>query len=88
VSFVAGVEKFTLAIWRDGEDLSFVSGGDVESPVWPECQIPDVFCFGIEENGFFAGPRYAVNLAIGRSADIESAFGVEGDGLRIQVRAA
>ena len=82
VRFVAGVEEFALAVGGDGENLAFVAGGDVKSAVGAECEVPDVFRFGIEEDGFFAGRRNAIDLAVGRSGDVESAFGVEGDRLR------
>src|SRR6266403_2105593 len=83
VSFVAGVEEFTLAVGRDRKDLSFVTGGDVESAVGSEREIPNIFCFGIEENGLLSRSRDPVNLAVGRSADIKSAFGIEADGPKI-----
>src|SRR5437773_2455656 len=86
VRFVAGVEKLAFAVGPDGEDLSFVTGGDIKSSVGRKSEVPDVFRFGFEENGFLAGSRDPVNLAVGRSADIESAFGVKGDGLRGEIR--
>src|SRR5258708_13130819 len=77
VRFVAGVKEFALAIGGDGEDLAFVTSGDVESSVGCECEVPDIFRLGIEENGFFAGSGDAVNLAISRSADLHTAFTVQ-----------
>jgi len=50
VGFVAGVEKFTLAVRGNGEDLTLVAGGDVESSVGRKREVPDVFCFWVEEN--------------------------------------
>ena len=84
--FVAGVEKLAFAVGPDGEDLSFVTGGDIKSSVGRKSEVPDVFRFGFEENGFLAGSRDPVNLAVGRSADIQSAFGVKGDSLRGEIR--
>ena len=52
MGFVAVVEEFALTVWRHGEDLAFVSGGDVENAVGAEHEVPDVFRFGIEEDGF------------------------------------
>src|SRR5690348_6744547 len=82
VSFVAGIEDFALAVGRDSEDLSLVAGGNVKSAVRRKREIPDVFCLGVEENGFFAVRRDFVNLAVGRSANIQRAFRIEGNGLR------
>ena len=85
VSFVAGVEEFALAVGRDSEDLPLVTGGDIESPIGRKSEVPDVFGFGIEEHGFLARRRNPVNLAVGRSADVKSAFGVKDNGLRGKV---
>src|SRR5216683_5333637 len=84
--FVAGVEEFTFAVGRDGEYLTFVTSSDIEGSVGRKGQVPDVFCFGIEENGLLAGSRDSINLAVGGSADVERAFGVKGDGLCGEVR--
>src|SRR6266852_315564 len=65
VRFVAGVEEFALAVRRNGEDLAFVAGGDVQRAIGCEGQIPNVFCFGVEEDVFFTGGRDAINLAVG-----------------------
>src|SRR4029077_14373415 len=85
MSLVAGVEEFAFAFGRDGEDLSFVTGGDIKSSVGRKSEVPDVFCFRIEENGFLAGGRNFVNIAVGRCADIKSAPGVKSDGLGREV---
>src|SRR4029077_20506556 len=42
VGFIAGVEKFALAVRTDGKDLAFVASGDVERAVRAEREIPDV----------------------------------------------
>ena len=42
----------------------------------------DVFCLGIEENGFFAGGGDAIDLAVRGSAYIKISLGIESDGLR------
>ena len=81
MSLVAGVEEFTLAVGRDGEDLAFVACGYVEHAIGAESDVPNVFCFGIEEDGFFAGRGDAIDLAVGGCSDVKRAFGVEGDGL-------
>src|SRR5258708_4060473 len=81
MSFVAGVRKFTFAVMRNRKELSFVTCSDVESAIGRKREVPDVFGFGIEENGLLAGRRDTVDLAIGRSADVQNAFGVKGDGL-------
>src|SRR5258708_23863459 len=78
---VTGVEQLALAVWRDSENLPFVAGGYIQSAVRSKREIPDVFGLGIEEDSFFAGGRYAINLAVGRRGDIQRTFGVEGDGL-------
>ena len=81
MGFVAGVEEFALSVGSDGENLAFVAGGDVENAVGAERDIPDIFCFGIEEDGFFARDGDAIDLAVRGSGNVESAFGVEGDRL-------
>src|SRR5580700_349224 len=85
MGFVAGVEKFALAVGGDGEDLALVACGYVENAVGAESEVPNVFCFGIEEDGFFAGRGDAIDLAVGGSGHIEHASGVEDDRLGHQI---
>jgi len=85
VSLVAGVEEFALAVGRDGEDLAFVACGYVENAIGAESDVPDVFCFGIEEDRFFTGRGDAIDLAVGGSGHIERAAGVEGHRLGYEV---
>ncbi len=85
MSFVAGIEKLALSVGRDGEDLTFVAGGDVQRAVGCEGEIPDVFCFWVEEDQLFAGRRDAIDLAVGRGADVERSLGVEGNRLRREI---
>ena len=65
--------------------MSFVAGGDKERAIRGKSKIPNVFGLGIEEDRLFARRRDTVNLAVGRSSDIECAFSVEGDSLRNQI---
>jgi hypothetical protein len=81
VGFVAGIKEFAFTIGGDREDLAFVAGGDVKNAVGAESDVPDVFCFGIEEDRFFAGRGDAIDLPVGRSGDVQSAFGVESNRL-------
>ncbi len=60
VGFVAGVKELAFAVGRNGEDLALVASGDVKGTVGSEGEIPDVFGFGVEEDGFFAGQMYLV----------------------------
>src|ERR1700693_1993458 len=46
---------------------------------------PRCISFGIERTGFLLGSKNPVNLAVGRSADVKSAFGVKSNGLRGEV---
>src|SRR5258706_376716 len=55
--------------------------GDVDGAVGGDGDIPNIFCFGMEEKGLLPRSRDPVNLAAGRSADIKAALGVKGDGL-------
>src|SRR5262249_34775548 len=82
VCFLAGLEKLALAVWGHLDNLSLVPSRDVQRAVRSKFEVPDVFGFGIEEDGLFPGRGNAVDLAIGRGADIERAFAVKGDGLR------
>src|SRR6266699_2376150 len=67
--------------------MGFIAGIEESTfAVGRKGEVPDVFCLGIEENGFVTRSSNSVNLAVGRSADIESAFGVKGNGLRGEVR--
>ena len=86
VRFIAGVEKFTLAIGGYSEELPLISRGHIKRAIGTESQVPDVFRFRIEENRLFAGSGNFVNLAVGRSAHIKRAFGIESNGLRGEVR--
>ena len=86
VRLVARIKQFALAVGRHGKKLTFVTRGDVKCPIRGKGQIPDVFCFGVKENGLLAGCRNLVDLAVRRSADVKRAFRVEDDGLRRQVR--
>src|SRR5262249_23462003 len=79
VRFVAGVEEFAFAAWCDGENLTFVAGCDIQSPVRSKSEIPDVFCFRLEENGFFASCRDFVDFTVGRSRDVKCALRIEGN---------
>src|SRR5258707_6700557 len=79
--FVAAIEKFALAIRRDSEDLPLIAGCDEESAVRAKSEIPDVFRFRVEEDGFFARRGNAIDLAVRRRGYIKRAFGVEGNGL-------
>src|SRR6266852_5412978 len=83
--FVAGIEKFALAIRRDSKNLPLVAGRDEESAVRAEREIPDVFRFWIKEDGFFAGCGNAIDLAVRRRGHIKHAFGVEGNCLRDEI---
>src|SRR6267154_162772 len=83
--FVAAIEKFTLAIRRDTENLPLISGCDEESTVRAKSEIPDVFRFRIKEDGFFAGWRNAIDLAVRRRGHIKHGFGVEGNCLRDEI---
>src|SRR6266853_2942793 len=83
--FVAAIEKFALAIRRHSEDLPLIAGCDEESAVRAKSEIPDVFRFRIKEDGFFAGWRNAIDLAVRRRGHIKHAFGVEGNGLRDEI---
>ncbi len=55
MSFVAGVEKFALAVGSYGEDLPLIACGNIKRAVSCEREIPDVFRLGIEEYSFFTG---------------------------------
>src|SRR5712675_3686230 len=83
--FVAAIEKFTFTIWRDSENLPLIAGRDEESTVRAKSEIPNVFRFWIKEDGFFAGWRNAIDLAVRRRGHIKHAFGVEGNCLRDEI---
>src|SRR6202035_2828051 len=80
VGFVARVKKFALAVGIHSENLTLIAGGHIESAVGGKCQVPNIFCLGIEEYGFFAGRRNAIYLAVRRSAHIKIALRVESNG--------
>src|SRR5882762_10153159 len=81
MGFIAAIEKFTFTIRRDSENLAFIAGCDEESAVRAKSEIPNVFRFGVKEDGFFAGCGNAIDLAVRRCGYIKRAFGVEGNGL-------
>src|SRR6266403_1065628 len=83
--FVAAIEDLALTIRRDCEDLPLIAGCDEESAVRAKSEIPDVFRFWIKEDGFFAGWRNAIDLAVRRRGHIKHAFGVEGNCLRDEI---
>src|SRR6267154_275751 len=83
--FVAAIEKFALAIRRHSENLPLIAGRDEESAVGAKSEIPDVFRFRVEEDGFFPGWRNAIDLAVRRCGHIKHTFGVEGNCLRDEI---
>src|SRR5262249_25552257 len=55
VGFIAGIEKFALAVGRYRENLSLVAGRDVQGAIGAEFDVPDIFGLRVEKDGFFAG---------------------------------
>ncbi len=85
VGLVAGVIEVAFALGSYGVNLAFVSGGDIESAIRAEGEVPNVFGFGFEEDAFLAGRGNFVDLAVGRGADVERALGIESDALREEI---
>jgi len=50
MGFIAGVEKFALAVGRDRENLSLVAGRDVQGAIGAELDVPDIFGLRVEED--------------------------------------
>jgi hypothetical protein len=82
VALVTLIKKLAVTVWRYGVDLAFVSGANEQSALRVQHERPDIFRFGIEEDGLLSFGRNFVDFAIGRCADVEIVVRIECDGLR------
>src|SRR5712692_2859755 len=84
VRFLSGIEKFALAIGRNGKDLAFIPGGDINGAAGAHGEVPDIFCFWLEENRFLSRWGDLVDLAVRRCGDEEIVVCIHGERLSDQ----
>src|ERR1700736_5250146 len=84
VRFLTTVKKLSFSIGCDRKNLSGVTGSYVNSPVLVDSQIPDVFCFWIQEYRRLSRGRDLINFSVGRRSHEKVSSGIDGERLRRQ----
>ncbi|MGH9730917.1 MAG: hypothetical protein ACRD4A_04400 [Candidatus Acidiferrales bacterium] len=81
MTFIALEEELALAIWADSVNLSFVASGDKERADGVKGEGPNVFRFGIEEDGVLAVGRDFIDFPIRRRCDVDVVLLIDREGL-------
>src|ERR1700737_992831 len=84
VRFLAAIKKLSFYIGCDRKNRARVTGSYVNSPIFVDSQIPDVFCFGIEEYGRLSRGRDLINFSVRRRTYEQVSSGIDGERLRRQ----
>ena len=86
MGLVALEEKFAGAVGGDAVDFAFVAGGQVESPVRVQHDVPQVLGAGFEEDAGFARRGDLVHAAVGGGGEIEGGVaGIERQRVHLQL---